>query len=136
MADIESQNIKLIAFFISEFYRKRSLELEHIVSTAFTFKLHNLPAQNFQEFAARMGYISDNAILSIEDIHSSDDTTFVAKSSLSIKRENLPDYVATGLNTFVIKNGLLDKVIVKYDLTDEEFIDLQKLLSANEANNS
>lgn len=126
-----SQNLRLVEYFVSEFYRKRALELEHIVSTRFTFKLHTLPPVNFKDFADRMAYISDNSTLKIQDIYSDDDVTFFAKSTIYIPREDDADFEALGLNTFFIKNGLLDKVVVDYELSEDEFKYLQMLLKKN-----
>lgn len=129
MSEAMSANHRLVEYFVSEFYRKYTRELAHITSNDFAFQLHNLPDQNFEKFADRMAYISSKATLTIGDIHTDDDVLFYANSSVCIVLAQGEDYVVNGRNGFVVKNGLLERVTVKYDLTDDEFEKMQQMLA-------
>lgn len=131
-----SQNLRLVNYFVSEFYRNRMIELEHVTSPDFSFTLHTGAKQSFTEFAARMGFVNDNAKLELGEIHSTDDTIFIAPSKVSIISEDGQEFIATGENSFLIKNELLEEVKVTYNLADNEFALMQKLLSANAAKSS
>lgn len=129
-----TQNLRMVNYFVSEFYRKRTFELEHITSTSFSFKLQLNPEQSFKDFAERMNYINENAKLTIEEVKSEDDTTFYAQSTLRIPDGEGEEFKAHANNIFVVKNGLLDKVSVMYDLTDQGYDRIQYLLRKNAAN--
>lgn len=126
-----SQNLRLVSYFVSEFYHNKMIELEHITSPNFSFTLHTEKKQTFKEFAERMSYVTENAKLEIGDIRTQDDVYFYASAELSIPTGDAEDYIVHGENRFMVKNGLLDEVKVTYDLCAEDFIVIQQLLVRN-----
>lgn len=123
-----SSNMGLVKYFVREFQKSNILKLECFVSPSFYFKLHSLPQQEFDFFAARMNYIFKNAILDIGELSSNDDITFCANTMISVSHFGNNNFVAEGLYTFTLTNGLISSVEVKYDFSDKEFEKFQTLL--------
>lgn len=126
-----SQNQRLVEYFVSEFYRNKTIALEHITSSSFVFIIQSGSEQSFAEYASRMNILSDSCRLELADPVSEDDIMFVSTFSMTVPSPNKEDLVATGTNKFFVENDLLCKVIVEYDTSADEYKRIQERLAEN-----
>lgn len=126
---VMSQNLRLVNYFISEFYSNNTFDLSHIVSPEFEFFLHTYEKKTFVDYAVRMDLISNCCMLEISPLTTIDDITFNACFKMLIPRKNEADIYAVGINSFVVKDDLLHRVFVHYNQDDDEYNRIQSALS-------
>lgn len=119
-----SQNSRLVEYFTSEFYFNSLINLAHIVSDTFTYSVNSGPDENFEKFAERRVYFSQNANLVIDDFTSDDDIHFDANFETTL----INGITVSGMCMFKVSNGLIERAEIKYDLSDEEFLSLERAL--------
>lgn len=124
-----SQNLRLINYFISEFYSNNTFDLSHVVSPYFQFFPHTHEIKTFVDYAVRMDLLSNSCRLEISAPETMDDITFVTCFKMEIPRRNGTDIYATGINSFVVKDDLLHRVFVHYNQNNEEYKKIQSALT-------
>lgn len=127
-----SQNLRLVNYFMSEFYRNKTLNLGYIVSPNFEFYIQDNVKKNFIHYANRMDLLCKCCELEMFSPTTEDDVKFTSKFKMVIEREGEEDLIATGVNEFVIKDDLLFRVYVRYDHSDEEYAQIQAALTHND----
>ncbi|MCJ8323477.1 MAG: hypothetical protein HRU29_13305 [Rhizobiales bacterium] len=127
-----TQNLRLVNYFISKFYRNRTLELEHIAAYDFEFILHSDEPINFESYAQRTNLLARCCKLQLSDPVSDDDILFVSKFEMEVPRAGNDSLFATGTNNFTVANGLLTKVTVDYHQTQAEFAQIKAALLEND----
>lgn len=124
-----SQNLRLINYFISEFYSSNTFHLSHVVSPHFQFFPHTHETKLFVDYAVRMDLLRLSCRLEISSPETMDDVTFVTNFKMEIPRRNGSDLYATGINSFVVKDNLLYRVFVHYNLDNDEYTKVQRALT-------
>lgn len=119
-----SQNLRLVEYFSSEFYRSHTLDLAHIASTTFEFSVNSGPTKNFEEYAKRTAKLNKKANLIIGEFTSEDDIHFHASFETKLDCK----VSASGKCMFKVSRGLLERVNIDYDMTKEEFEIFNQLL--------
>lgn len=115
-----SQNLRLVEYFSSNFYLNHTINLAHIASPSFVFRVNGGDKLDFKAFSLRRKLLSQNGKLSIGDISSDDDTTFYADFVAIINSGE----EATGNCTFRVKNDLIERVEINYHLSK---VDLKRV---------
>lgn len=120
-----SKNLRLVDYFISEFYSNNIFDLSHIVSPYFEFFPHTHEIKTFVDYAVRMDLISRFCQLEISTLETIDDVTFTTCFKMVIPRNNASDLYTTGINSFVVKDDLLHRVFVHYNQNNTEYQKIQ-----------
>lgn len=123
-----SKNLRLINYFISEFYSNNTFDLSHVVSPHFQFFSHTHEIKTFVDYVMRMDLLSNCCQLDISTPETMDDVTFVTCFKMVIPRKHEPDIYTTGINSFVVKDDLLHRVFVHYNQNNEEYEKIQSAL--------
>lgn len=119
-----SQNLRLVKYFTSEFYFSHTIELAHIASTTFEFSINSGPKMGYEEFASRRALFTKDAKLELGDFTSADDLCFIANFKSELKNGQL----ISGKCIAEVARGLLERVEIKYDMTDGELQELEQVL--------
>lgn len=127
-----TENLKLVEYFTSAFYFKEKIELGHIASTTFGFSINSSPLKTFEEYESRRLLLSQNATLIIDEITTNDDTHFYTNFDVLLKGGKK----FSGKTMLKVSRGLLERVNVDYDLTNDEFKQFEKMLMNNTTKSS
>uniref|UniRef100_A0A2A4YZ69 Uncharacterized protein n=1 Tax=OCS116 cluster bacterium TaxID=2030921 RepID=A0A2A4YZ69_9PROT len=125
--------MKVVSYFVKEFFLKRNTGVGFFTSPSFVFKLDSQQDQTFEEFADRIDHITNNVDIEMEELTSDDDTIFHFKSVINISRDCGSNFLIYGSNTIFLKNGLISKVTIDHDLTEVELEYFLYLLGVNES---
>lgn len=122
-----TQNSRLVEYFTSKFYNKKTLDLGHVTSNRFTFCVNGGELQSFKAYASRRTLFTNNVILELGEFISDDDLVFVSEFNATP-----PDgKIVYGVCKITIVRGLLDKVEVAYKLSKKEMSDFEAKLEGN-----
>lgn len=114
-------NLRLVKYFMNEFYANKIWNLEHIASPTFVFDLNNGNPMDFAEYAASMKFTYSVATIDFGDLKALNDEIFVADWVMSLKTDRAEMENGTGLTEFTVERGLLKKVAVYFDVNEYVF---------------
>ena len=112
-----TQNQRLVDYFTNEFYQFEVTSLSHSASPYFTFTINSSAPMDFKEFSNRRRFLFLNAAITHGQFYAIDDMNFYA----NVEILTLEGDRVSGNIMFQIKDDLLQKVEVNYDLTEEEY---------------
>ncbi|PCI85139.1 MAG: hypothetical protein COB24_13950 [Hyphomicrobiales bacterium] len=121
-----SKNYRLVEYFVSEFYRDKPQELEHIVSPTFVFKSPVSGELNFAQYVECVLSYFENSEINIDNISSKDDVGFVVDSTTELKN-NTAAYGQKISNKvkIVVKNDLIEVVEYGFATLEAEIIEFK-----------
>lgn len=116
-----SNNREMVEYFINEFYCSKSANLDVLVTDSFVFEMDKAPSLNFKKYVLLTMAIRNLVKLNIHEIRSADDQVFKMKYTLDVMRF-MGGFGSEiyGTITVVLKNDLVDKIIVTRSRIDEE----------------
>lgn len=126
-----SQNLKLVKYFISQFYEERSLELAHIVSPRFYFIVNSSGKLSFEEYAERMNEMYKTSKSFVTDLRSDDDQTFFADYIIVTEVDGYSEKLC-GIAKYYVLNGLLESVHINRHNDEKEMKRLLELMDKDE----
>lgn len=124
-----SYNQRLVDYFTSEFYQFEVTDLAHLASPTFTFVINASEPKSFDEFEKRRRFLFLISGIKHGPFTSTDDESFYA----TVEILTLEGEKANGVIMFNIRDGLVQRVDVKYDFTEEEFANFFDALFENYA---
>lgn len=122
-----TQNLRLVKYFMSEFYKSKTSDLAHIASPSFVFQRNNGKPLDFDQYALSKAILAVHAEIEFEELKSDNDVVFYCKWTMRIPDEKKIILTGVGQSRFIVKNGLLQKVHVSYDTAEYVFEYYDKL---------
>ncbi|MCJ8324309.1 MAG: hypothetical protein HRU29_16195 [Rhizobiales bacterium] len=127
---IVDHNLRLVEYFISEFYTKKTWELSHIASPTFVFDLNDGEPMDFAEYAESMKRMYSVATIKFGDLKAAGTEQFVANWVMSMKTDRAEMDSGSGYTEFTVERGLLQNVSVFFDIKQYVFQYYGELQSA------
>lgn len=112
-----SYNLRLVEYFISEFYQFEVTDLSHLAAPTFAFTVNGSEPRLFDEFEKRRRYLFHHSCIKHGEFSSSDDKSFFA----SFEVLTLEGDAVQGAIMLQVDRQLLQRVDVNYDLAQEDF---------------
>ena len=114
---METQNLRLVKYFVNNFYYGRTADLSHIASPKFKYVSNSGSPKNFEEYTRNRDVAFQNVEMFIEDFASEDDVSFKAFYNVIAKDQE----IFKGDMTLKVVRGLLESVLITHDLSPTEF---------------
>lgn len=115
-----SVNKDMVEYFIGEFYRTKSVNLDELVTPKFKFVLVGKIPLNFKQYVKMAEAIRNIVKLNITDISSEDDKIFILKYHLDVMilKGGFGKEI-TGIIIVSLIDGLVDKIEVTRSHNDQ-----------------
>lgn len=122
-----SQNLRLVEYFLSEFYKNRTLELAHIVSPNFYYCVNGGEKEDFETYVQRMNLIFKNSDSFMTPPQTEDDQIFAVDYVISIETNGSIERLY-GVAKYNIVNGLLENIHITHHNDQQEIDRLRNLM--------
>ena len=109
-------NLRLVEFFVNEFYKSATSDLEYLASPDFVFTMNSSHPMGFKEFADRRSHLFLTAFTTHGEFSSKDGINFVADVEIA----TFDNERFNGVIVFKVEDNLLQRVDVDYNLNGVE----------------
>lgn len=127
-----SPDLKLVKFFIAEFYNNNATEMAYLVSPTFSFTLNSDDRLNFEFFIQRMRFLNHSTKFEIDAPSSEDDKHFNSEFRLQIPNGEDGFITASGKVEIITKYELIQNINVSYHHSQDEYDQFQRLMKASQ----